>query len=115
MPDPGAYAAALAHAVRSPDPYLRVEPDWIVRRLAPHCERIVLSDLASAGAQREVLHTMGSETANIHRGTRGAAARIARHLSRQKEDWLYDAARGMANATLKDWKVWKKKGAKAFH
>jgi hypothetical protein len=114
-PDPGNYAAAIAQAVRCPDPFLHVETGWIVRRLAPHCERIDLSDLANASERREVLHAMGCETANIHRGTRGAPARITRHLARQKEGWLYNAARRMANATLKDWKVWKKKGMKAFH
>jgi hypothetical protein len=115
IPDPGCYAAAIAHAVRCPDPYLHVETGWIVRRLAPHCERIDLIDLANATERREVLHAMGSETANIHRGTRGAAARIARHLAKQNEDWLYTAARRMADATLKDWKVWKKKGQRALH
>jgi uncharacterized protein (DUF2252 family) len=114
-PDPSAYAAAIAHAVRCPDPHLHIEPSWIVRRLAPHCERIELSDLANASEQREVLRAMGAETANIHRGTRGAPARIARHLAEQKEDWLYEAARRMADATHKDWKVWKKKGLKSLH
>jgi uncharacterized protein (DUF2252 family) len=114
-PDPGAYAAAIAHAVRCPDPHLHVETGWIVRRLAPHCDRIDVSDLSNAAEQREVLHAMGSETANVHRGTRGASARVARHLAKQKDGWLYDAARRMADATFKDWKVWKKKGLKALH
>jgi hypothetical protein len=108
-PDPGNYAAAIAHAVRCPDPFLHVEPRWIVRRLAPHCERIELADIASATERREVLHAMGAETANVHRGTRGGASRIARHLAKQRDGWLYDAARRMADATQRDWKVWKKK------
>ncbi|HUO90415.1 MAG TPA: DUF2252 family protein [Rhizomicrobium sp.] len=104
------YERILARAVRAPDPFLHVQPGWIVRRLAPHSTRIELADLASAAERREVLHAMGAETANIHRGTRGAAARIARHLRRQKDGWLYDAARRMADTVHKDWKAWRKRG-----
>jgi hypothetical protein len=108
-PEPGNYAAAVDHAVRARDPYLHIAPGWIVRRLAPHTETIELADLINATERREVLHAMGCETANIHRGTRGAATRIARHLARQKDGWLHDAASRMADAVVKDWKVWKKK------
>jgi hypothetical protein len=108
-PAPAEYRLIAERAVHAPDPFLHVEPGWIVRRLAPDAGRIDLIDLVSATERRDVLHAMGSETANVHRGTRGAAVRIARHLARQKDGWLHDAASRMADATLKDWKVWKKK------
>ena len=52
---------------------------------------------------------MGHETANVHWGDRAAARRIAADLKARKANWLYRAARDMADATIKDWKVWKKR------
>ncbi|HXC55914.1 MAG TPA: DUF2252 family protein [Rhizomicrobium sp.] len=98
----------FAQAARAPDPFLHVTPHWIVRRLAPHCERIELPAIANAKARREVLHAMGRETANIHWGDRAAAKKIARDLAKRKENWLYHAASDMADATFKDWKAWRK-------
>jgi uncharacterized protein (DUF2252 family) len=100
--------AILAQAVRAADPFLDVTKKWVVRRLAPHCERIELADVAAADARLTVLRAMGQETANVHWGDRAAAKRIAKDLKRRKADWLYRAARKMADATLEDWKVWKK-------
>ncbi len=107
---PGSYGRIVTRAMRPRDPFLHVTPHWIVRRLAPHSERIVLEDIARATERRAVLHAMGVETANIHRGTTGAAARIKRHLAAQEDGWLHDAAARMAEAVRKDWKVWKKRG-----
>lgn len=107
--EPAQTAQIVEHAIRPHDPFLSVTPDWIVRRLAPHCERIELADMAKGSGRREVLNAMGTETANIHRSTRGATARIARHLAAQKDGWLHDAASAMAEAVVKDWKVWRKK------
>ena len=101
--------AILAQAVRAPDPFFVVTDDWILRRLAPHCERIELAVIADAKAQLDVLEAMGRETANIHWGDRAAARRIAADLKRRKANWLYRAAREMADATMKDWKGWKRR------
>ena len=108
--DPTHTPALLARAIRPEDPFLHIGPDWVVRRLAPHCENIELADIADAAERRAVLNAMGRETANIHRGTRGARARILRHLDKQKDGWLHEAASAMADSVRKDWKVWKKRG-----
>ena len=108
--DPSHAPGLLARAIRPQDPFLRIGPDWSVRRLAPHCENIELADIADAAERRAVLNAMGSETANIHRGTRGARARILKHLDKQKDGWLYAAASAMADSVRKDWKVWRRKG-----
>ena len=100
----------LARAIRPPDPFLHLGEDWIVRRLGPHCENVALADIANARERRVVLHAMGRETANVHRGTRGARARIRAFLAKQKDGWLFDAASRMAAGVRKDWKAWKKNG-----
>ncbi len=106
----GNYAEIVGRAIRPHDPFLIVETNWIVRRLAPHCERIALSDIDDAAGRRDVLNAMGAETANIHRGTRGAAVRIRKHLAKQEDDWLHDAARLMAGAVQRDRAAWRKRG-----
>ena len=107
--DPAIHGDFLARAIRPHDPFLCVEPHWVVRRLAPHCERIELEAISDGKAQREVLHAMGVETANLHRSTRGATARIRAHLDKLDDEWLLDNARRMADAVHKDWKVWTKR------
>ncbi|HEY2070212.1 MAG TPA: DUF2252 family protein [Rhizomicrobium sp.] len=99
----------VARAIRVLDPFLHVTPDWLVRRLAPHCERIELADIAIARETRDVLVAMGAETANIHRGNRIARGPIRLDLARGKAGWLHANAQIMADAVLADWKAWRKK------
>jgi hypothetical protein len=51
---------------------------------------------------------MGSETANVHLGTAGAAPRILRHLNKQKADWFTTAVGEMTESVNEDWQGWKK-------
>jgi hypothetical protein len=108
--EPSHMPTLLARAIRPQDPFLHVGPDWVVRRLAPHCETIELADIADAAERRAVLNAMGRETANIHRGAQGARGRILKHLGSQKDGWLYAAASAMAETVRKDWKAWRKRG-----
>jgi hypothetical protein len=94
----------LARAVRMPDPFLDVQTDWIVRRLAPDCSRVELTDLPRVRDEAKLLRAMGWETANLHLGTPNR--RLAEHLARQRKNWLYDAAKTMAQAVVQDWRDW---------
>ncbi len=102
------YATILARAVRCPDPFLQVHAAWVVRRLGPDCSRVTLEQLAPVRDQDALLEAMGRETANIHLGTDGAADAISAHLKRLGKGWLPKAADAMADAVLKDWRVWRK-------
>jgi hypothetical protein len=104
------YQTIINRAVRCPDPFVQLRGHWIVRRLGPHCSRIELASLRGPDTERRLLHAMGWETANIHLGTLSARKFIQRHLRKQKERWLHDAATAMAAAVRDDWEVWKKKG-----
>jgi hypothetical protein len=77
--------------------------------MGPHLERIELGDVADTKARREVLNAMGRETANAHWGDRKAAALIVEDLKERKASWLYSHAARMAEATLKDWRAWRKR------
>ncbi len=99
-------AEAVGRAVRAADPFYAPGDRWVVRRLAPRCSRIELPLLAKADAGR-LLRAMGSETANVHLGTAGAAGLILADLARRPDGWLADAARRMARRTADDWAAWR--------
>jgi Uncharacterized protein conserved in bacteria (DUF2252) len=97
-------AELLKRAVRVPDPFFAIRGGWIVRRLAPDCSRIELSELPRKRDERKLLRAMGWETANLHLGTRRAG--IRRDLRSRPRRWLDDAAMAMARAVRDDWRRW---------
>jgi hypothetical protein len=102
------YSRMLSSAVRTPDPFLVVNHEWVLRRLSPYCSRIELSQLPRGHDRKKMLRAMGRELANVHFGTRRAVPAVRRDLARRKSNWLHQAAEVMTEATLKDWKEWKK-------
>jgi hypothetical protein len=51
---------------------------------------------------------MGWETGNVHLGTKESINAISRHLKKMKANWLYAAAKEMAEMVTKDWRAWSK-------
>jgi hypothetical protein len=94
----------ITRAVRSRDPFLRFHRHWIVRRLAPDCSRIELTDLPRTHDEEKLLRAMGAETANMH--VRHAQKEIRADLKNRNRRWLEDAAGAMADAIEKDWRRW---------
>jgi Uncharacterized protein conserved in bacteria (DUF2252) len=95
----------LKRAVRMPDPFLDIQPHWIVRRLAPDCSRVELADLPRGRDETKLLRAMGCETANIHLGT--PKRQLAHHLAQQPKNWLNESAKAMAQAVIADWRDWR--------
>jgi len=102
------YQRAIGQAVRVPDPFVGVNGQWLIRRLAPDCSRIELGSLPKTRDELKLLHAMGWETANIHVGTKAAVGRVLKDLNQRPGKWLRRAAEAMAKATLEDWKRWAK-------
>src|SRR5208283_1002942 len=102
------YSRMLSSAIRAPDPFLVVKKGWVLRRLSPYCSRIELSQLPRGHDEEKLLRAMGRELANIHFGTPRAMPAVRRDLRQRKLIWLRQAAEVMAEATLKDWKEWRK-------
>jgi len=100
-------ARLLDRARRSPDPFLNIGAGWIVRRLAPDCSRIELSDLPALRDERRLMLAMGWETANIHVPSK--RQRILADLARRPRRWLERAAVDMADSVETDWKRWLKR------
>jgi hypothetical protein len=102
------YRQIVTSAIRAPDPFLAIKDGWVLRRLSPFCSRIDLSQLPRTGDAERLFHAMGWELANVHLGSKRTATNLRRDLSQRKSNWLCHATEVMTNATLKDWKEWRK-------
>jgi hypothetical protein len=102
------YNSILKQAVRDHDPYFHVHEHWLVRRLAPDCTKIPITDLPTHRDEHTLLYCMGFEVANIHLGTQGAQKTIVKDLGKRKGRWLFDDAREMRKAIRKDFAEWQK-------
>ncbi len=101
------YTAIVSKAVRAPDPFLVVREGWVLRRLSPYCSRIELSQLPRDHDVEKLLRAMGRELANVHLGAGRAIGAVRRDLGAREPGWLVEAARAMAEATVKEWEEWK--------
>lgn len=100
------YQAMLDHAVRCRDPFVRMEGNWLVRRLSPDCSRIELTSLPKKRDEGKLLYAMGFETANVHLGSPKAVRTIRQDIAKRKAKWLRGAAEQMTRVTISDWKTW---------
>jgi hypothetical protein len=101
------YQEILDRSVRCPDPFVRLQKRWIVRRLAPDCSRIELSALPKERDETRLLHAMGWETANIHLGTLKPGNLLA-DLKRRPRGWLFRAAHKMQEAVMADFEEYRR-------
>jgi uncharacterized protein (DUF2252 family) len=102
-----AHARAIPRAIRVPDPTLRLDGGWQLRRLAPHCTRVDLGDLPPKQDEGRLLYAMGFETANVHLGTPAAARVVQRELGARKSRWLHEGARAMTRQIVHEWNAWR--------
>ncbi len=102
------YQTALDKARRCPEPYVRVWGAWLIRRLAPDCSRIELTDIPTERDEAKLVTSMGYETANIHVATPDAIDKVLAHLRQQPKKWLKKASSDMAGAVLHDFERWQK-------
>jgi len=102
------YEEILDTACRAVDTLVRCRGRWLVRRLAPDCSRIELSQLAKKTDEKRLLEAMGYETANVHIGSRAAFKAVRRDVSRRRYRWLHTAVKKMTDSVMEDYEVWSK-------
>ena len=102
------YQTIISEAVRAPDPFVRIQDNWIVRRLAPDCTRIDLESLAANRDEERLLYAMGWETANVHLGSRPAIQAVLSDLKNRPAEWLHTAVQQMVATITEDWEDWKR-------
>jgi hypothetical protein len=102
------YEKAISSAVRSRDPFQEIDGPWLIRRLSPDSNPIDIQTLPKHRDEEALLFAMGSESANVHLGTKRQSKRISEDLKRRKRGWLEDAAVRMAKIVEKDWNRYRK-------
>jgi hypothetical protein len=105
---PRAALTLVDRGVRCRDPFWSIQQSWIIRRLAPDCARIEVEDLPERWDERKLLRAMGWETANLHLATTAARREIVRDVHRRRGRWLAQAVESMLDATVRDWKTWRR-------
>jgi len=100
---------ALLRAARgrfkSPDPWLDVHNEVVVRRLGPNSRKLEIEKIGRL--RKPVLAMMGFELATIHSDNAAIARRIAADLDARKSKRLAKAIEDVANATIQDWKAFR--------
>jgi uncharacterized protein DUF2252 len=102
------YGEILERSVRAYDPSLSVHKGWVLRRLAPDSRKIEIEELRRSAELGPFLEAMGWELGNIHLSTPNRRDAILHDLDRRKARWLPKATEQMVDATVRDWKAWKK-------
>lgn len=101
------YDEILESACRDADPFVRVRGRWLIRRLAPDCSRIELTQLSKKVDEQRLLWAMGFETANVHLGSKSVVSAVRRDASRRRHDWLHSAMSKMTDTVLEDYEDWR--------
>ena len=105
------YESTVRSAVRSPDPFLQIDGNWVARRYGPDTGRLTLPLVSKREDAYRLLRAMGWETANIHIGSRSPEDLTERLAALEREAgkaWLIQAAEAMIVCTKTDYKRWKK-------
>lgn len=92
---------------RSPDPWLDVHDGMKIGRLAPDGRKLEFEDLGRRIGRR-LLTAMGWEIANIHAADDARRHLIMADLKRRPDGWLQTAATAAAEASMADWKAWRR-------
>jgi hypothetical protein len=99
---PRYYDQLIMSALRSRDPYQKVNHGWIVRRLSPDSNPIEITDLGKRDDE-VLLYAMAQETANVHLGTREKVQRVLRDVRGRKRKWLRSSGKAMAKIMEREW------------
>lgn len=91
---------------RSPDPFLDVEHDFIVRRVANDATKIELSSETIGSFEAELFCAMGRDLAAVHLGEGNLAAEIAADILGRGAGWLDRAAASAATVVEEDYATW---------
>jgi hypothetical protein len=89
--------------IRAPDPVYRVARGWVLRRLAPDCDKI---DDAVHEREGRVLRLMGVETANVQGISEDRLRDVSKDLESRPDNWLRSAVKDMLKCVRSDWESW---------
>jgi hypothetical protein len=88
------------------DPWLRMKPGIILRRLSPNNRKIEVDD-GSDIFTKEMLETMAFDLANVHLGSSDCGNTVNGDLGKRKSGWLTASAKSAAAAIVREHEAWK--------
>jgi hypothetical protein len=92
---------------RAPDPYLDVQPPFIVRRIAADSRKVALGSNPGRKVPAKLLEAMGFDLGAVHAASRSRHPAVLRDLDARPADWLRGAAKVAAEAVDKDFGAWR--------
>ena len=96
---------AAKGAYRSPDPYLDVADNFILRRIAADSRKVELGEHAGEELHARLLEAMGFDLGSIHAADPAVPA-VRAHLAASPGDWLEKAAEAAAEWVKSDFDRW---------
>ena len=103
----GLFQLVATGRYRSPDPFLTVRSNYVVRRLASDSRKINLSDADAAAFGSDLLEAMGADLAAIHLSGKVSKGEIISDLDGRASDWLREAAATVEEKVNEDFGTWK--------
>lgn len=104
--DQGLPARLAGGRWRSPDPHLNYGPGLVHRRLAPNSRKIKFADLKERDAI-PFIRAMAADLAAVHIGEGPGPEAIFTDLHTRPDEWLRDAARTVAEWTMKEFDAYR--------
>jgi hypothetical protein len=94
-------------ATSAPDPFLRTDRGFIVRRVAADTRRVERNSDFDRKLDGKLLRAMGSEIGSIHASTSRLKQAILDDLGRRDPGWLHEKAKATAAAVEADFAEWR--------
>lgn len=91
----------------APDPFLRTDRGFIVRRIAADTRKVERDANFDGKLDAKLLRAMGSEIGSLHASTLPAKHAVLEDLGRRDADWLHEKAKAAASAVEADFAEWK--------
>jgi hypothetical protein len=99
--DENRFLQAAFGSYRSPDPHLRCDAGFVLRRVAPDSRKINVDDIQVNGLTKELLKAMAADLAAVHAAS-AKTSEIVEDLSRRPRQWLREAVKVAKDATRRD-------------
>lgn len=103
---PSRFDDAVNLSTTAPDPFLRTDRGFIVRRIAADTRKVERDANFDRKLDAKLLRAMGSEIGSIHAATSMLKHAILNDLERKDADWLHASAKVAAASVEADFAEW---------
>ncbi|MGY3133456.1 hypothetical protein ACVWZM_004138 [Bradyrhizobium sp. USDA 4501] len=110
---PSRFDDAVNLVSSAPDPFLRTDHGFIVRRIAADTRRVERDANFDRKLDARLLRAMGSEIGSLHASTPRLKHAILDDLERRDAGWLHERAKAATSAVEADFAEWNASGARS--